>query len=192
MLGSGFPASMQWGKEAILLYNDANARILGSLHPAALGRPIFEALPARRPSWEPVLRRVLTGESVVFGEQRRLIHEDGSRERAGSTVPQARYATRQARSSAFGRSSSILRHMPRDSGRWPRIRGAKQRRGRRSCSGSATSCERSPSPARSRQPRQDGGRVSAREPMQLRGNLWRGGRAQRYLGVAMRSTNRAV
>ena len=48
MLGSGFPASMQWGQEAILLYNDANARILGSLHPAALGRPIFEALPARR------------------------------------------------------------------------------------------------------------------------------------------------
>jgi PAS domain S-box-containing protein len=77
MLGSGFPLSMQWGKEAILLYNDANARILGSLHPAALGRPIFEALPARRPSWEPVLRRVLTGESVVFGERRRLIHEDG-------------------------------------------------------------------------------------------------------------------
>jgi len=77
MLGSGFPLSMQWGKEAILLYNDANARILGSLHPAALGRPIFEALPARQPSWEPVLRRVLTGESVVFGEQRRLSHEDG-------------------------------------------------------------------------------------------------------------------
>src|SRR5260370_11759828 len=77
MLGNGFPASMQWGQEAILLYNDANARILGGLHPAALGRPIFEALPARRPSWEPVLRRVLTGESVVFGEQRRLIHEDG-------------------------------------------------------------------------------------------------------------------
>jgi PAS domain S-box-containing protein len=77
MLGSGFPLSMQWGSEAILLYNDANASILGSLHPAALGRPIFEALPARRPSWEPVFRRVLTGESVVFAEQRRLIHEDG-------------------------------------------------------------------------------------------------------------------
>ena len=34
-------------------------------------------MPARRPTWEPVLRRVLTGESVVFGEQRRFIHEDG-------------------------------------------------------------------------------------------------------------------
>lgn len=77
MLASGFPASMQWGPEAILLYNDANIRILGGLHPAALGRPIFEALPARRPGWEPVLRRVMTGESVVFGEQRHLINEDG-------------------------------------------------------------------------------------------------------------------
>ena len=77
MLASGFPAAMQWGPEAILLYNDANARILGALHPAALGRPIFEALPARRTSWEPVLRRVMTGESVAFGEQRLLINEDG-------------------------------------------------------------------------------------------------------------------
>jgi PAS domain S-box-containing protein len=77
MLASGFPASMQWGREGILLYNDANARILGGLHPAALGRPIFEALPARRPSWEPVLGRVMTGESVVFGEQHLLNNEDG-------------------------------------------------------------------------------------------------------------------
>jgi PAS domain S-box-containing protein len=77
MLASGFPAAMQWGPEAVLLYNDANARVLGGLHPAALGRPVFEALPARRPSWEPVLRRVMAGESVVFGEQRLLINEDG-------------------------------------------------------------------------------------------------------------------
>jgi PAS domain S-box-containing protein len=77
MLASGFPASVQWGREAILLYNDANAHILGGLHPAALGQPIFEAVPARRPSWEPVLRRVMTGESVVFGEQRHLINEVG-------------------------------------------------------------------------------------------------------------------
>jgi PAS domain S-box-containing protein len=80
MLASGFPASMLWGREAILLYNDANTRILGDLHPAALGRPIFEALPARRPGWEPVLRRVMTGESVVFGERRHLINEDGVEE----------------------------------------------------------------------------------------------------------------
>src|SRR5215468_10465864 len=80
MLASGFPAAMQWGREAILLYNDANARMLGGLHPAALGRPIFEALPARRPSWEPVLRRVMTGESVVFGERRHFLNTDGGEE----------------------------------------------------------------------------------------------------------------
>src|SRR5262249_41114405 len=44
MLASGLPASIQWGREAILLYNDANARLLGGLHPVALRRPVFEAL----------------------------------------------------------------------------------------------------------------------------------------------------
>src|SRR5215470_9288737 len=77
MLASGFPAALQWGQEAILLYNDAHARLLHGFHPAALGRPILEALPGRQPSWEPVLRRVMTGESVVLREQRRLINEDG-------------------------------------------------------------------------------------------------------------------
>jgi PAS domain S-box-containing protein len=77
MLASGFPASIQWGREAILLYNDAKARVLGGLHPAALGQPFFEALPVSWPSWEPILRRVMTGESVTLGEQRYLINEDG-------------------------------------------------------------------------------------------------------------------
>src|SRR5260370_5281305 len=39
--------------------------------------PSSRRCPRDDPPWEPVLRRVLTGESVVFGEQRRLIHEDG-------------------------------------------------------------------------------------------------------------------
>jgi len=76
MLASGLPASIQWGREAILLYNDANARLLGGLHPVALGRPVFDALPTRH-SWEPALRRVMTGESIAFGEQRVLTNEDG-------------------------------------------------------------------------------------------------------------------
>jgi PAS domain S-box-containing protein len=66
MLASGFPASIQWGREAVFLYNDAKARILGSLHPGALGVPGLEALPV---AW--------SGESVIFGEQRYVIHEKG-------------------------------------------------------------------------------------------------------------------
>jgi PAS domain S-box-containing protein len=78
MLASGFPASIQWGREAVFLYNDAKACLLGGLHPAALGRPALEALPDSWPSREPVFRRVMSGESVIFGEQRYVIHEKGS------------------------------------------------------------------------------------------------------------------
>jgi PAS domain S-box-containing protein len=77
MLASGFPASIQWGPEAIFLYNDAKAHILGRRHPAALGHPALEALPETWPSREPVIRRVMGGESVIFGEQRYVIQEKG-------------------------------------------------------------------------------------------------------------------
>jgi PAS domain S-box-containing protein len=77
MLASGFPTSIHWGRDALFLYNDAKARILG-LHPATLGQPTFEVLPDMRPGLEPVVRRVMGGESVVHGEQRYLIQEKGS------------------------------------------------------------------------------------------------------------------
>src|SRR5215470_14268604 len=65
MLASGFPTSIQWGWEAIFLYNDAKARILGHLHPAAFGRPLSEALSHSWPGREPIFRRVMEGESVI-------------------------------------------------------------------------------------------------------------------------------
>jgi PAS domain S-box-containing protein len=77
MLASGFPTCVQWGHEATFFYNDAEARILGELHPAALGQPVFTVLPEALPGLEPVFRRVMGGESVVFGEQRCSIREKG-------------------------------------------------------------------------------------------------------------------
>lgn len=38
-LNSRFPMVIWWGKELILIYNDAWRRILGSKHPLALGQP---------------------------------------------------------------------------------------------------------------------------------------------------------
>src|SRR6516165_2357715 len=58
MLASGFPTSIQWGPDAIFLYNDVNARILGQRHPAALGRPTFDGLPVTWRRQEQVFRRV--------------------------------------------------------------------------------------------------------------------------------------
>jgi PAS domain S-box-containing protein len=68
MLASGFPTYIEWGYEAILLYNDAKARMLGQVHPAALGQP---------GSRESIFRRVMGGESVILGDQRYVIHEEG-------------------------------------------------------------------------------------------------------------------
>jgi PAS domain S-box-containing protein len=76
MLASGFPTSIHWGQKAILLYNDANARILGGLHPAALGKPAVDAPPATQRVLESVIGRVMGGESVVYGG-RYFIQEKG-------------------------------------------------------------------------------------------------------------------
>ncbi|TIC84188.1 PP2C family protein-serine/threonine phosphatase [Nocardioides sp. GY 10127] len=39
VLGTRFPASLCWGPDLVLLYNEAYSRVVGSAHPAALGRP---------------------------------------------------------------------------------------------------------------------------------------------------------
>lgn len=82
MLASGFPTCIHWGQDAILLYNDAKARVLGSFHPAALGQSAFKVLPAIRQGVESAIGGVMGGESVVYGEQRYFIQEEtgGQRE----------------------------------------------------------------------------------------------------------------
>jgi PAS domain S-box-containing protein len=81
MLASGFPTAIQWGYEGILLYNDAEARILGQCHPAALGQPVVTTGRATLPRLEGVFRRVVDGESVIDGGQRYFIREnDAERE----------------------------------------------------------------------------------------------------------------
>jgi two-component sensor histidine kinase len=77
MLDSGCPCSIHAGAQAVLLYNDAHAPILGDLHPDALGRPLFEAVPTIRRKWEPVLRRVMAGANMMLGGQRHRITSHG-------------------------------------------------------------------------------------------------------------------
>jgi PAS domain S-box-containing protein len=78
MLASCFPNAIQWGCEGILLYNDAEACILGQCHPAALGQPVITAGRATLPRLEGVFRRVMHGESVIDGGQRYFIRENGA------------------------------------------------------------------------------------------------------------------
>ena len=43
-LRSRFQLAIYWGPQLVLLYNDAERDVLGSLHPHALGRPAAEIL----------------------------------------------------------------------------------------------------------------------------------------------------
>src|SRR5258708_22434450 len=45
MLGSGYPMLVCWGPAYTMLYNDPYRPLIGTKHPAALGRAIREVLP---------------------------------------------------------------------------------------------------------------------------------------------------
>lgn len=67
-LNSGFPITLLWGSEAVLLYNEGYIEVLAEKHPAALGRPAREVFPE---AWELVdglHRRVMEQDEAVFIE----------------------------------------------------------------------------------------------------------------------------
>src|SRR5688572_33210138 len=55
VLNSPFPMFLVWGSERTLIYNDAYVRILGDLHPSAMGRSFFEVWPDVRATVEPIV-----------------------------------------------------------------------------------------------------------------------------------------
>src|SRR5580692_5337199 len=65
-LSSRFPIALYWGRDFIMLYNDALLPMVGAnKHPWAMARPAFEVLPEIRELIEPLLRRVIeTGEAI--------------------------------------------------------------------------------------------------------------------------------
>ena len=69
MLGCAFPATLQWGPELLLFYNDAYVPLIGVRHPSALGEPILETFPEIQHIYQPMAERVLKGESMVLTNQ---------------------------------------------------------------------------------------------------------------------------
>src|ERR1700753_3969071 len=63
MLGCGFPTTLQWGDDLILLYNDAYVSLIGARHPVALGRPILQTFPEITDTYQPIVDRVRLGEA---------------------------------------------------------------------------------------------------------------------------------
>lgn len=77
VLSSGFPLVLILGREHILVYNDAFSPMLSQLHPAALGRPLFEVLPEVRPTIEDIFARVWAGETLSFQDQHFQVPRNG-------------------------------------------------------------------------------------------------------------------
>ncbi len=69
MLGCAFPATLQWGPELTLFYNDAYIPLIGSRHPAALGRPILDSFPEIGETYRPLVARVFNGEHILLENQ---------------------------------------------------------------------------------------------------------------------------
>ena len=60
-LNSNFPIGLYWGKDLVLLYNDAWSPIPGNKHPWALGRPAKEVWPEIWDAIEPQFEKAFSG-----------------------------------------------------------------------------------------------------------------------------------
>jgi signal transduction histidine kinase/ActR/RegA family two-component response regulator/PAS domain-containing protein len=82
MLDSAIPARLAIGPDLHLFYNDAYIQFLVERHPAALGQPYFSVWPEVRGAVEPLLHRVLQGQSVFLQELPLTLNRGGRSEAA--------------------------------------------------------------------------------------------------------------
>ncbi|WP_119681518.1 PAS domain S-box protein [Indioceanicola profundi] len=65
MLGAQTPMGIYWGRDLVLLYNDAWAAVIGKKHPLALGKPAQQVFPELWDTIGPVLTGVLAGKGAA-------------------------------------------------------------------------------------------------------------------------------
>ncbi len=66
ILGSGFPMSVRWGPDLVMIYNDAYAPLLGDRHPKVLGKPLREVWPEIYDELGALHTSILHGERESF------------------------------------------------------------------------------------------------------------------------------
>jgi PAS domain S-box-containing protein len=66
ILDSGFPMSVRWGPDLIVLYNDAYAPLLGDRHPRALGKPLRDVWPEIYAELGTLHEKILRGDRGSF------------------------------------------------------------------------------------------------------------------------------
>ena len=88
ILSSGFPMSIRWGPDLIMIYNDAYAALLGDRHPRALGKPLRDIWPEIYSELGPLNNAILRGERASFFAQDHpwSIHRHGVPEEARFTI----------------------------------------------------------------------------------------------------------
>ena len=78
MLGATQPMFTAWGGEHTMLYNDAYAELLGTKHPAALGRSFDEVWSEAMPDLDPLFERVFVGGEAIHMDDIGLTIDRGS------------------------------------------------------------------------------------------------------------------
>lgn len=69
MLACAFPATLQWGPDLLLFYNDPYIPLISERHPAVLGQPILQAFPEIAATYRPIAQEILTGQSRLLSKQ---------------------------------------------------------------------------------------------------------------------------
>ena len=77
LLASGHAMQLAWGRERVVLYNDAYAPMLGAQHPRALGLPFRDAWPDIWQDIEPLVQQVFAGETVKFEDMPLVMTRNG-------------------------------------------------------------------------------------------------------------------
>ena len=80
ILDANQPMFVAWGPDQAMLYNDGYAEILGSHHPAALGRPFFEVWSELVDSVGPIMARGYAGEPTSMDDIELVMNRKGYEE----------------------------------------------------------------------------------------------------------------
>lgn len=81
VVASRFPTALRWGRDLVLIYNDAYAPMLGERHPKVLGKTFAESPPTSAAEAEAPERAILDGTSggdIIEDLPLPTIHADGT------------------------------------------------------------------------------------------------------------------
>jgi serine phosphatase RsbU (regulator of sigma subunit) len=73
ILTTRFPATLLWGPDLLLLYNEAYVSLIADKHPDALGRPVADVFPEIWASIGPLFDVVISGAGPTWVEDQQLL-----------------------------------------------------------------------------------------------------------------------